>query len=66
MCLSDYSVSPLFSNEKKMWFSVYLRTIVMTYNWEFRRMKDLREYIGNEASLDGKIIRTQIRWAGHD
>ena len=33
---------------------------------ERRRMKDIREEIGNEAYIVGKIVKSRMKWAGHN
>ena len=52
-----------------------MKTYARTNNWitriawvkriERRTMKDLREVVGTKAGIVGKIVKSQMTWAGH-
>ena len=43
----------------------WIRKIGGVRRVERRRMKDLREKVGNKACIVGKIVKSRMKWTGH-
>ena len=43
----------------------YIKRIDGVRRVERRRMKDLREEVGTKACIVGRIVKSQMKWAGH-
>ena len=63
--LETLSLSELDQHKLQVCENNWTRRIAGVKRVERRRMKDLREEVGTKACIVGRIVKNQMKWAGH-
>ena len=63
--LETLALSELHQHKLQVCENNWIRRIAGVKRVERRRMKDLREEVGTNACIVGKIVRSRMKWAGH-
>ena len=63
--LETLALSELNQHKLQLRENNWIRSIAGVKRVERRRMKDLREEVGTNACIVGKIVKSRMKWAGH-
>ena len=59
------ALSELHQHKLQVCENNWIKRIAGVKRVERRRMKDLREEVGNKPCIVGKIVKSRTKWAGH-
>ncbi len=63
--LDRLALSELHQHKLQVYENNWIMRIAGVRRVERWRMKDLREEVGTKACIDGKIVKSRMKWAGH-
>ena len=63
--LETLALSELHQHRLQVCENNWIRRIAGVRRVERRIMKELREEVGTKACIDGKIVKSRMKWAGH-